>query len=158
MDKYDLMQRLMLRAPFYLSRLVVAELKKHGQGGAIGNMASIHGHICTVGKAAYNVVKFGIRGLTQSIAAEGDGKIRAFSVSTGFVRTGLVLRQIPAQAQARGISEEEVIRDVMLGKSRNKEMMKPVEVANLFIFGFSRFSRYLNGADLLFDGGVGLTY
>jgi 3-hydroxybutyrate dehydrogenase len=46
----------------------------------------------------------------------------------------------------------------MLGKSRLKEMMAPVEVANLFIFGFSRYARYLVGGDLLFDGGAVLTY
>jgi 3-hydroxybutyrate dehydrogenase len=46
----------------------------------------------------------------------------------------------------------------MMGKSRVKEMMSPVEVANLFILGFSRFATYLNGGDLLFDGGMALTY
>jgi len=60
-------------------------------------------------------VKFGLRGLTQSIAAEGKGKIRAFTVSTGFVKTALALKQIPAQAQQRGISPEAVVRDVMMG-------------------------------------------
>ena len=74
--------------------------------GAIGNMASIHAHICTLNKPVYNITKFGLRALTQSIAAEGMGKIRAFSVSTGFVKTALTLRQIPAQAQQRGISSE----------------------------------------------------
>jgi len=46
----------------------------------------------------------------------------------------------------------------MMGKSRTKEMMSPLEVANLFVFGFSRYARYLIGGDLLFDGGVVLTY
>ncbi|MBW1818540.1 MAG: SDR family oxidoreductase, partial [Deltaproteobacteria bacterium] len=109
-------------------------------------------------KPVYNITKFGLRGLTQSIAAEGEGKVRAFTVSTGFVRTPLALNQIPAQAAQRGISEEEVVRDVMMGASRIKEMMTPVEVANLFLFGFSRFSNYLIGGDLLFDGGMVLTY
>jgi 3-hydroxybutyrate dehydrogenase len=124
----------------------------------IGNMASIHAHICTVNKPVYNITKFGLRALTQSIAAEGNGKIRSFSVSTSFVKTPLALKQIPAQAEQRGITQEEVVRDVMMGKSRIKEMMTPLEVANLFIFGFSRFSRYLIGGDLLYDGGTVLTY
>ncbi len=106
----------------------------------------------------YNITKFGLRALSQSISAEGDGKIRSFSVSTGFVKTPLALRQIPAQAEQRGISPEEVVRDVMMGTSRVKEMMHPIEVANMFLFGFSRFSRYLIGGDLLFDGGMVLTY
>jgi len=96
--------------------------------------------------------------VTQSIAAEGGGKIRSFSVSTGFISTPLALKQIPAQAQQRGITQEAVVRDVMLGKSRIKEMMSPIEVANLFAFGFSHHGRYLIGGDLLFDGGVVKTY
>jgi 3-hydroxybutyrate dehydrogenase len=159
MERYDYMMRLMLRAPFYLSKLAFPHMKNSGDGtGAIGNMASVHAHICTVNKPVYNLTKFGLRALTQSLAAEGQGKIRAFSVSTGFVKTALALRQIPAQAEQRGISEDAVVREVMMGNSRVKEMMSPIEVGNLFLFGFSRFSKYLVGGDLLFDGGMVLTY
>ena len=159
MEKYDLMQRLMLRAPLYLSKLVIPHMKQSNDGtGAIGNMASIHAHICTAKKSAYNITKFGLKALSQSISAEGGGKIRSFTVSTGFVKTPLALNQIPTQARLRGISEEEVVRDVMMGTSRIKEMMSPIEVANLFVFGFSRYARYLVGGDLLFDGGSVLTY
>jgi len=159
MEKYDLMQRIMLRAPFYLSKLTIPHMKKSETGtGVIGNMSSIHGHICTMNKPVYNITKFGLRALSQSISAEGEGKIRSFSVSTGFVKTGLALNQIPAQAQQRGISPEAVVRDVMMGKSRVKEMMAPIEVGNLFLFGFSRFASYLVGGDLLMDGGMVLTY
>ena len=159
MEKYDLMHKIMLRAPFFLSKLTIPHMKKSQDGaGAIGNMASVHGHICTLNKPAYNIMKFGLRALSQSISAEGDGKIRSFTVSTGFVKTALALNQIPAQAKQRGITHEEVVRDVMMGDSRIKEMMSPVEVANLFLFGFSRFAKYLVGGDLLFDGGMVLTY
>jgi len=159
MEKYDQMQRIMLRAPFYLSKLVIPYMKSSNDGtGVIGNMASIHAHICTMNKPVYNITKFGLRALSQSISAEGGGKIRSFSVSTSFVKTPLALKQIPAQAEQRGITQEQVVRDVMMGKSRVKEMMSPIEVANLFIFGFSRFAKYLIGGDLLFDGGVVLTY
>jgi 3-hydroxybutyrate dehydrogenase len=159
MEKYDLMQRIMLRAPFFLSKQVIPHIKKSAGGtGAIGNMSSVHGHICTMNKPVYNITKFGLRALSQSISAEGAGLIRSFTVSTGFVKTPLALNQIPAQAAQRGISQEQVVTDVMLGHSRVKEMMSPVEVANLFLLGFSRFARYLVGGDLLFDGGMVLTY
>ena len=159
MEKYDAMHRLMLRAPLYLSKLVIPYIKKSPGGtGAIGNMTSVHAHICTINKPAYNIMKFGLRALTQSIAAEGMGAIRAFSISTGFVKTALALKQIPSQAKQRGISPEEVVEKVMLGNSRIKEMMSPIEVGNLFVFGFSRFAKYLVGGDLLFDGGMVLTY
>ena len=159
MEKYDLMQRLMLRAPFYLSQLTIPHMKKSPDGtGVIGQMASVHAHICTVNKPVYNITKFGLKALAQSISAEGEGKIRSFTVSTGFVKTPLALNQIPAQAEQRGITPEAVVTDVMMGKSRIKEMMSPIEVGNLFIFGFSRFAKYLIGGDLLFDGGMVLTY
>jgi 3-hydroxybutyrate dehydrogenase len=159
MEKYDLMQRLMLRAPFYLSKLAIGHMKKSSDGlGVIGNMASVHAHICTKNKPVYNITKFGLKALSQSISAEGEGKIRSFTLSTGFVRTPLALNQIDAQAEQRGITAEEVVRDVMMGPSRIKEMMSPIEVANLFVFGFSCFARYLIGGDLLFDGGMVLTY
>ena len=159
MEKYDLMQRLMLRAPFYLSKLAIAHMRQSSDGiGVIGHMASIHAHICTKNKPVYNITKFGLRALSQSISAEGEGKIRSFTLSTGFVRTPLALNQIPAQAEQRGITSEAVVREVMMGASRIKEMMSPIEVANLFMFGFSQHAKYLIGGDLLFDGGVVLTY
>ena len=159
MEKYDYMQRLMLRAPFYLSKLTFPHMKKSSDGtGAIGNMASVHAHICTLNKPAYNITKFGLRALTQSISAEGEGKIRSFTISTGFIKTALALNQIPAQAEQRGITQEQVVTDVMMGSSRVKEMMSPIEVGNLFLFGFSRFAKYLVGGDLLFDGGMLKTY
>ncbi|MBU2454810.1 MAG: SDR family oxidoreductase, partial [Proteobacteria bacterium] len=159
METYDLMERIMLRAPFYLSKLVIPHMKKGGNWyGAIGNMASVHAHICTKNKPVYNITKFGLRALSQSISAEGEGKIRSFTVSSGFVKTPLALNQIPSQAEQRNLTTDQVITDVMMGKSRVKEMMSPIEVANLFVFGFSRFSKYLVGGDLLFDGGMTLTY
>ncbi len=159
MEKYDFMMNLMVRAPFYLSKLTIPYMRKNADGGGvIANIASIHAHISTVNKPVYNITKFAMRALSQSIAAEGEGKIRSFSVSTGFVKTALALNQIAAQAEQRKIKPEQVVTDVMMGKSRIKEMMSPIEVANLFLFGFSRFATYLNSGDLLFDGGVVLTY
>lgn len=159
MEIYDRMQRIMLRAPFFLSKLCIPHMKKGEDGsGVIGNMCSVHGHIVTKNKAVYNITKFGLRGLTQSIAAEGEGKIRSFSVSTGFVRTPLALKQILEQARQRGITLEEVVKTVMMGRSQIKEMMTPIEVANLFTIGFSFLGKYLIGGDLLFDGGMVKTY
>jgi 3-hydroxybutyrate dehydrogenase len=159
MEKYDLMQRIMVRAPFFLSKLSIPHMKKSEDGiGAIGNMSSIHGHMVTKNKPVYNITKFALRGLTQSIAAEGEGKIRSFSVSTGFVKTPLALKQIPEQARQRGMTPEAVVREVMMGRSQVKEMMSPIEVGNLFTIGFSWLARYLIGGDLLFDGGMAKTY
>ncbi|MWV39927.1 SDR family NAD(P)-dependent oxidoreductase [Natrialba sp. INN-245] len=159
MEAYDRIHRIMLRAPIYLSKLCIPHFRETADGtGCVGNMASVHGHYVTSDKVGYNVSKFGLRGLTQSIAAEGEGEIRSFSVSTGYVKTPLVTNQLEDTAQQRGISVEEVIEDVMLGQSRVTEMMEPVDVANLFAIGFSHLGRHLDGGDLLFDGGMTLTY
>jgi 3-hydroxybutyrate dehydrogenase len=159
MEDYDVMQKINLRAPLYLSKLCIPYMKDSEDGtGVVGNMSSQLGHIATKLKPAYSMTKFGIRGLTQAIAAEGQGKIRAFSVSVGFCKTPIVLKQIPEQAKQRGVSEEELIMNVMLSRSQIKDMMSPIEVANLFVVGFSKMGKYLMGADLLFDGGAVKTW
>lgn len=159
MDRYDLIQDVMTRAPFYLAKLCLPEMRDRGDDvGVIGNMCSIHGHVATRDKAPYIMSKFALRGLTQAIAAEGEGSIRSFSISTAYVKTPLVTKQIPKTAEERGISERAVVEDVMLGTSRTKEMMEPIDVGNLFTYGFSSHSRHLNGNDLLYDGGAVNTY
>ena len=159
LDQYDSMQRLMLRAPFHLTKLIIPHMRSYDGGwGVIANTASIHAHIATQNKSAYTMLKFGIRGLTQAIAAEGEGRIRAFSVTTPYVATPMATNQISDQAKTRDISEDRVVSDVMLGRSRVKRLMQPIEAANLFIFGLSCFARFLVGADLKCDGGMVLTY
>jgi 3-hydroxybutyrate dehydrogenase len=159
MDTYDRLHAIMLRAPLYLTKLCLPEMRHSEDGrGCIGNMCSAHGHYVTADKVAYNISKFGIRGLTQSIAAEGNGAIRSFSVSTEYVKTPLVTEQIPDTAEQRGLTPEEVVSDIMLAESRSTEMMDPIEVANLFTFGLSHHGQHLNGADLTWDGGMTLTY
>ena len=159
MEAYDVMQKINLRAPLYLSKLCIPYMKASEDGiGVVGNMSSQLGHIATKLKPAYSMTKFGIRGLTQAIAAEGQGKIRSFSVSVGFCKTPIVLKQIPGQAKQRGVSEDELVMNIMLSRSQVKDMMTPIEVANLFIVGFSKMGKYLMGADLLFDGGAVKTW
>ena len=159
MEEYDRLLDVMLRAPFLVAKLAMPHVRATDDGvGAIANMSSIHGHYATQDKAAYNTAKHGLAGLTRSIAAEGEGTLRSFSVSVGYVLTPLMVNQIEDTAEERGISEREVIEDVMLGQARTKEMMTPAEVANLFVFGFSKHGKHLNGGDLLWDGGYTTTY
>ncbi|WP_332897734.1 SDR family NAD(P)-dependent oxidoreductase [Haladaptatus sp. CMSO5] len=159
METYDLMQNVMVRAPFLLTKCSLPHIREADDGvGAIANMASVHGHVATQDKPVYIMTKFALRGLTQAIAAEGEGRVRSFSVSTAYVKTPLVTKQVPDTARERGISEREVVEDVMLGHSRVKEMMEPVDVANLFTFGFSQYGQHLDGGDLRWDGGMTHTY
>jgi 3-hydroxybutyrate dehydrogenase len=158
MEMYDRLLDVMLRAPFLLSKLAMPHIRKTEGRGAIGNMSSAHGHYATKDKAAYITAKHGLNGLTKCIAAEGEGSLRGFSVSVGYVLTPLMVNQIEDTAAERGISEQEVVEDVMLGQARTKEMQTPAEVANLFVFGFSKHSKHLNGGDMLHDGGYTTTY
>ncbi len=159
MKQYDRLLNTMLRAPFLTAKVAMPYIRATDAGtGAIGNMCSVHGHYATQDKAAYITAKHGLKGLTRAIAAEGNGQIRSYSVSVGYVLTPLMINQIADTAAERGISEQEVIEDVMLGQARTTEMMTPVEVANLFVFGFSSHSKHLNGGDLLWDGGYTTTY
>ncbi len=159
MEQYDLLLDVMLRAPFLTAKLAMPHIRETDDGvGAIGNMSSVHGHYATQDKPAYVTAKHGLTGLTRAIAAEGDGTLRGFSVSVGYVLTPLMVNQIEDTAEERGISKQAVVEDVMLGQARTKEMMTPVEVANLFVFGFSGHGKHLNGGDLLWDGGYTTTY
>jgi 3-hydroxybutyrate dehydrogenase len=175
MAKYDLLLDVMLRAPFLVAKAAMPHVRatddseasedasgnrtQSGDGvGAIANMSSVHGHYATQDKPAYITAKHGLNGLTRAIAAEGEGTLRGFSVSVGYVLTPLMVNQIADTAEERGISEREVVEDVMLGQARTTELMTPAEVANLFVFGFSGHAGHLNGGDLLFDGGYTTTY
>ena len=158
-EKYDLMHDVMQRAPLVLAKHCFPHFRDNDDGrGVVGNMCSVHGHIVTRDKVAYNTTKFGLRGLTQSIAAEGDGDIRAFTVSTAYVKTALVAKQLPDTADRRDMTVDEVVEKVMLERTRVKEMMEPFEVANLFVMGCSRHSKHLNGGDVTHEGGMSLTY
>jgi len=159
MEKYDLLLDIMLRSPFKMAQEAIPHIEATDDGvGAIANMSSVHGHYATKDKPAYITAKHGLTGLTRAIAAEGNGTLRGFSVSVGYVLTPLMVDQIEDTAEERGISKREVVEDVMLGQARTKEMMTPAEVANLFIFGLSSHATHLNGGDLLFDGGYTHTY
>jgi 3-hydroxybutyrate dehydrogenase len=159
MEQYDLLLDVMLRSPFLTAKRAMPHIRATDDGvGAIATMSSVHGHYATQDKPAYITAKHGLQGLTRAIAAEGEGSLRGFSVSVGYVLTPLMVNQIEDTAEERGISEQAVVEDVMLGQARTKEMMTPAAVANLFVFGFSGHGKHLNGGDLLWDGGYTTTY
>ncbi|QLK27906.1 SDR family NAD(P)-dependent oxidoreductase [Natrinema zhouii] len=159
LEKYDLMHDVMQRAPMVLSKHCLPHFRDNEDGnGVVANMCSVHGHIVTRDKVAYNTTKFGLRGLTQSIAAEGEGDVRAFTISTAYVKTALVAKQLPDTADRRDMTVDEVVENVMLERTRVKEMMEPYEVANLFVMGCSHHSKHLNGGDMTHEGGMSLTY
>ena len=154
MKEYDQMQRTMLRAPFHLSKLTISHMKKSADGtGVIGNTAVILGCKCIGNQPVNNITEFGLRALSQSISAEGAGKIRSFAVSRSPVNSPPAFNQKSVQDKQYIIGPQEVVCDV---PSCNKAIISSITVANLFIFGFSRFAWHLIGGELLFDSGAGL--
>lgn len=159
MDSYDTLHEVLARAPLYLSKLCIPHFEATESGeGCVGSVSSLHGHYVTKNKVAYNMFKFAIRGLTQSITAEGDGTYWSFSISPSPVKTPLVVNQIPDIAEKRGIRTEEVVRDVMMKPCRTDELIDPIDIGNMFVLGFSRKGKHFAGNDLLMDGGATTTY
>src|SRR5260370_25990257 len=104
-----------LDGSFLATRAAMRAMISNGRGGTILYLGSIHSHIASPNKSAYVAAKHGILGLAKAVAKEGAKKgIRSNVICPGFVRTTLVEKQIPQQAQQLGLTEEEVIKNVML--------------------------------------------
>jgi 3-hydroxybutyrate dehydrogenase len=120
---------------FLTTRAAMRAMIKQGKGGSIIYMGSVHSHEASPLKSAYVTAKHGLIGLAKTVAKEGakDG-IRANVICPGFVRTPLVEKQIPEQSAALGISEEDVIKKVMLKDTVDGEFTTVQDVAGLAVF------------------------
>lgn len=139
---------------FLTSRAAMRQMIQAGRGGSIILMGSAHSHVASKFKAPYVSAKHGLLGLARVIAKEGAPHgIRANVICPGFVRTPLVEKQIPEQARELGISEEEVVRNVMLRDTVDGEFTTLEDIADtaLFLAGFG--SNALTGQSLLVSHG-----
>ncbi|MBW4050493.1 MAG: 3-hydroxybutyrate dehydrogenase [Proteobacteria bacterium] len=124
------------------------------RAGSIIYMGSVHSKEASVLKAPYVTAKHGLLGLTRVVAKEGARHgVRANLICPGFVRTPLVERQIPQQAAALGLSEEEVVRQVMLKDTVDGEFTTTRDVAEAALFFASFESAALTGQSLLVSHG-----
>jgi 3-hydroxybutyrate dehydrogenase len=120
---------------FLTARAAMRSMISAGRGGCILMTGSIHAHIASPNKSAYVAAKHALSGLVKAIAKEGAAhKIRAHLISPGFVRTALVEKQIPEQAQQLGISEEQVVKSVMLGATVDGEFTSLLELSETAVF------------------------
>ena len=136
--KYDDWKKLMAihaDGAFLTTRAAMRAMITQGKGGSIIYMGSVHSHEASPLKSAYVTAKHGLIGLAKVVAKEGakDG-IRANVICPGFVRTPLVEKQIPEQAKALGISEDDVIKNVMLKDTVDGEFTTVQDVAQLAVF------------------------
>jgi 3-hydroxybutyrate dehydrogenase len=152
-DRWDALLALMLTSPFLLARYGWEALARSGEGRFIA-IASVHGLVASPFKAGYVSAKHGVLGLVKTLALEGaDAGISATAVCPGYVRTPLVEKQIPDQAKAHGVSEEEALEQVILAPHAVKRLIEPEEVAEVVAFLLGPGGRSFSGAPVSMDLG-----
>lgn len=152
-EKWDQIIAINLSSSFHTIRGAIPLMKKKGKGRII-NVASAHGLVASPFKSAYVAAKHGIMGLTKTVALEvAEHGITANSICPGYVLTPLVQAQIPDQAKTRGITEEQVINDVMLKAQPTKEFVTVEQVAALALFLASDDAASITGTHVSIDGG-----
>jgi 3-hydroxybutyrate dehydrogenase len=143
-----------LDGAFLTTRACLRHMYKGDRGGSIIYIGSVHSKEASLLKAPYVTAKHGLMGLTKSVAKEGaKHHVRANLIAPGFVRTPLVDKQIPEQAQALGISEAEVIKNVMLKETVDGEFTTTQDVAEVALFFASFPSNALTGQSLIVSHG-----
>ena len=151
--KFELMQKIMLTAPFILTKLVFPIMKEQGWGRII-NIASINGLIGFAGKAAYNSAKHGVIGLTKVAALEGAlHGITVNALAPGYVDTPLVRGQISDLAKTRNIPEESALVEVILAQVPQKKLLDVSEIADYALFLASDKAKSVTGQAVVIDGG-----
>ncbi|MFO1303780.1 MAG: 3-hydroxybutyrate dehydrogenase [Burkholderiales bacterium] len=151
--KWDQILAINLSAAFHTVRLALPRMKAR-QWGRIVNVASAHALVASPFKAAYVAAKHGIAGLTKTVALEvAQHGITANAICPGYVWTPLVEKQIPDTARARGLTEQQVIQDVLLHAQPTKKFVQVDEIASLAVFLASDAASSLTGAILPVDGG-----
>ncbi len=143
-----------LDGAFLTTRAALRNMYKHGRGGSIIYMGSVHSKEASVLKAPYVTAKHGLIGLAKVVAKEGAAHgVRANVICPGFVRTPLVDKQIPEQAKDLGITEAEVIKNVMLKQTVDGEFTTIEDVAAATLFFASFESNALTGQSLVVSHG-----
>jgi 3-hydroxybutyrate dehydrogenase len=151
--KWDAIIAIDLSAAFHTVRTALPAMKKKGWGRIV-NIASAHALVASPFKSAYVAAKHGIAGFTKAVALEvAEQGITVNAVCPGYVLTPLVQKQIPDTAKARGISEEAVVRDVLLAAQPTKKFVTVEEVAALTAFLCSDEAASITGAVLPVEGG-----
>ena len=152
-DKWDAIIAINLSAAFHAIRAVVPGMKAR-KWGRIINVASAHALVASPYKSAYVAAKHGVLGLTKSVALEtAEFGITVNAICPGYVLTPLVEKQIPETAKARGITEEQVIRDVLLRAQPTRKFVTTGELGALAVFLCTDAAQSMTGTALPVDGG-----
>ena len=151
--KWDLIMALNLSAAFHTTRMAIGPMKEKGWGRII-NTGSAHAKVASPYKSAYVTAKHGLAGLTKVTALEGaEHGVRCNLVCPGYVHTPLVDGQIDDTAKARGMTRDEVVKNVLLAAQPTKEFVTAEQIGGFVAFLCSPDADQINGADLSMDGG-----
>jgi 3-hydroxybutyrate dehydrogenase len=151
--KWDAIIAIDLSSAFHGIRAVVPEMKQR-KWGRIINIASAHALVASPFKSASVAVKHGLLGLTKTVALEtAEHGITVNAICPGYVLTPLVQKQIPETAKVRGISEEEVIRDVLLHAQPTRQFVTTEQIGALSVFLCSDAAASMTGTALPVEGG-----
>ncbi|MDB5393989.1 MAG: 3-hydroxybutyrate dehydrogenase [Rhodospirillales bacterium] len=143
-----------LDGAFLTTRAALRQMYKQPEGGSVIYMGSVHSKEASQLKAPYVTAKHGLIGLAKVVAKEGAKyKVRANVICPGFVRTPLVEKQIPEQAKEFGISEEDVVKKIMLKETVDGEFTTVEDVAEAAVFFASFPSNALTGQSLVVSHG-----
>lgn len=152
-EKFELLIKVMLTAPFVALKHVLPVMKKQGFGRVI-NMASINGLVGFAGKAAYNSAKHGVIGLTKVAALEAaEHGITVNAVCPGYVDTPLVRNQLSSLAETRNVPLEKVLEEVIFPLVPQKRLLAVEEIASYVKFLASDAAKGITGQAAVIDGG-----
>src|SRR5699024_2271269 len=152
-EKFDVMMRIMVTAPFIISKHCFPIMKEQ-KFGRIINMSSFNGLIGFAGKAAYNSAKHGVNGLTKVLALEGaDYGITVNSICPGYADTPLVRGQFEDLAATRNVSLDSVLEEIIYPLVPQKRLIGVDEIANYMLFLASPLAKGITGQAAVIDGG-----
>ncbi len=153
MDRWQLIVDILLTGPARLTRALLPGMRNQAFGRII-NIGSIHGLVASPYKSAYVAAKHGLAGFSKVLALEtADTDITINTICPAYVKTPLVEKQIADQAQAHGISEEEVINNIMLEPMPKKAFIDIAEIAHTVKFLMAKEACNMTGQSLVLDGG-----
>lgn len=153
MDKWQKLVDVMLVGVAALSRAVLPSMRQDGYGRII-NVGSIHSLVASPGKSAYVAAKHGLIGFSKVLALEtADTEVTVNTLCPSYVRTPLVDQQITAQAKLHGITEEEVMNNIMLRPMPKRRFIETEELAGACEFLMSNYARNITAQSIALDGG-----
>ncbi len=153
LEKWDAIQAINLRAPFLLTQAAVPELRRRGWGRIV-NVASVHGLVGSVHKAAYVAAKHGLVGLTKVVALEtATDRITVNAICPGWTETPLIEPQIQERAASHGGDRDAGVRDLLAAKQPNLTLLPTALIGEVVAFLCSEAASGITGASLPVDGG-----